>query len=467
MRVLGGRMLSATVIGGIVSAWSGVLATTEPAAQRKPTFASDIAPIVVSRCAPCHRPGQAAPFSLLSYDDVRARGKDIVAATQSRLMPPWLATQGKGFPPIQDDPRLTDKQIATIARWVDTGMPSGDLRRMPAPPPVPLSWPLGTPDITIELPHRIPVPAGTSSLSVNVVVPLGFPTDLWIGAVDYEAGASRVVRHARVFLAPPDLPVADDDVLPGVAGLLGSGSLENYSDRLFTAARALVDLGGWVPGLARRVLPNDLAVRAPAQSNVVVQLHLQPGLEDAAEDGRVGIYFAKPLARRAVKPVDIPPAFGIAAGLSIPAGDRRFVLKDSLVLPVDVEAVGARGHAHLLARDMTMTAALPAGATQGLLRIDQWNVDWPDSYYFTAPVRLPKGTTIRVEIAYDNSSENPRNLFSPPRRVTWGRLSVGEMGSMALLIAAPSAADARAIDDALAAHLREQLLRHTDPRGRF
>ena len=374
-------MLAAIAACAIASAWGGALEATVPAAQRKPTFASDIAPIVLARCAPCHRPGQAAPFSLLSYDDVRAKGKEIVEAAQSRSMPPWLATQGLGFPSIQDDPRLTDKQIAAIARWVDNGMPSGDLRRMPTPPPVPQSWPLGTPDITMALPRRVPVPAGMSSLSVNVVVPLGFPTDLWIGAVDYEAGASHVVRHARLFLAPPDLMVADDDVLPGVGGLLGGGSLENYSDRLFTAARAVVDLGGWVPGLARRFLPDDLAIRAPARSNVVVQLHLQPGLEDAAEEGRVGIYFAKPLSRKAVKPLDIPPAFGIAEGLSIPADDRRFMLKDSLVLPVDVEAVGARGHAHLLARDMTMTAVLPTGATQGLLRIEKWNVDWPDTYY--------------------------------------------------------------------------------------
>jgi hypothetical protein len=123
-----------------------------------------------------------------------------------------------------------------------------------------------------------------------------------------------------------------------------------------------------------------------------------------------------------------------------------------------VEAVGARAHAHYAARDMTMTAALPGGTTKGLLRIADWNVDWPDTYYFKAPVRLPKGTAIRVDIAYDNSADNPRNLFTPPRRLTWGRLTVGEMGSMTLLVASPSAADAKAIDDAIAAHLREQLL---------
>ena len=87
MRAVRGRGPAAIVIGGLVCAWgaAGVVAT--PDAQRRPTFAADIAPIVLARCAPCHRPGQAAPFSLLSYDDVRAKGKDIVDATRARLMP--------------------------------------------------------------------------------------------------------------------------------------------------------------------------------------------------------------------------------------------------------------------------------------------------------------------------------------------------------------------------------------------
>jgi hypothetical protein len=107
---------------------------------------------------------------------------------------------------------------------------------------------------------------------------------------------------------------------------------------------------------------------------------------------------------------------------------------------------------------MTMTATLPNGTERGLLRIDRWNVDWPESYFFAAPVRLLKGTAIRVEIVYDNSAANPRNLFSPPRRVGWGRLSVGEMGSMTLLITAPAGPDAQTLDAAVAQHLRDQLL---------
>jgi mono/diheme cytochrome c family protein len=458
MRAAIGRTLTVAALAGCGYGWAGALADAMPDAQRNPNFASDVAPLVLDRCAPCHRPGRAAPFPMLSYDDVRSRGKDIAAAVAARRMPPWPATQGPGFPALLDDPRLTDKQIEMIARWVRNGMPAGNLRRAPVPPPFPMPWPLGTPDITIDLPYRIAVPAGADT-TVTVVVPLGFPADLWMGAIDYEPGASGVVRDARFFLAPPDLEIASGDLLPGVGGLLGAGSLENYGDRLFAAARGLTDLGAWTPGLARRMLPGDLAIRAPERANIVLQLHLRAGVTDTTEDGRIGVYFAGPLARTAVTPIEVPPASGMVAGLSIPAGEPRFVLADALVLPVDVRAVGARAYAHALARDMTMTAALPDGTTRGLLRIDQWNPGWPATGYFTAPMRLPKGTAIRVEIAYDNSAGNPRNLFTPPRPVVWGRTSVGEMGGMTLLVAGLSPEDAQAIDDAVAAHLRDQLLR--------
>jgi hypothetical protein len=232
----------------------------------------------------------------------------------------------------------------------------------------------------------------------------------------------------------------------------------NYSDGLFAAARGLVDLGAWVPSLARRLMPDNLAVRVPPRWNLVVQMHLRQGSADAIETGRIGVYFAKPLARRAVKPITVPPALGIASGLSIPAGAARYVLRDSFVLPVAVEAVGARAFAHALGRDLTMRAQLPDGSLRGLLRIDRWNEDWPDSYYFVTPIKLPKGTAIQVEIAYDNSADNPRNIFSPPRRVGWGRMTVGEVGGMTLLIASPSADDIKALDDAAAQHLKEQLL---------
>ena len=456
------ELAAAIVLAAAASAWTTAGADRANAAgeaQRNPTFARDIAPLVYARCMPCHRAGQPAPFPLSSYDDVRAKAKDILIAIRDRRMPPWSATQGPGFPALVDDPRLTDRQIATIATWVSHGMPPGSLRDIPTPPILSSSpWPLGLPDVTITLPRPISVSAGGSDEYRNVVIPLDFPADVAITAIDYLPEPGSVLRHARFFSAPPDLTIADTDPLPGVGGLLGSGSLERYGDQLLAAAGALVDLGAWTPGFARRSLPEGLALRLPAKAVLVIQMHLHPGNIDAIEDGRVGVYFSKPTPHRVLRALGVPPALGIASGLSLPAGDRVVRLTDTFTLPIDVDAVGARGDAQLLGHDLTMTAVPPARPPQGLLRIGEWDPEWPGMYFFSAPVHLPKGTILRSEIVYDNAVTNPRQMFSPPRRVFWGRLPSGEIGAITLLILRPSEREESVLDAEVGRHLREALL---------
>ncbi|HEX5070929.1 MAG TPA: hypothetical protein VFV78_12005 [Vicinamibacterales bacterium] len=461
------RLATAILLVVAVSAWTGARADIDAGGQRNPTFAKDIAPLVYTQCMPCHRIGQPSPFPLATYDDVRAKGAEVARAVEARLMPPWLATQGPDFPAIAGDRRLTDRQIKTFATWVAHGMPAGPARDIPMPPSLSSSpWPLGLPDMTIGLPRAIAVPAGGSDDYRNVIVPLDFPADVAISAIDYLPGENSVLRHARFFAAPAELAISDSDPLPGISGLLGSGSLENYGDRLLAAADALLDLGAWTPGMARRFLPEGLALRIPARFVLVIQMHLRPGGIDAIENGRVGLYFAKPASYRFVQPLAIPPAFGIASGLNVPAGQAAFSFSDTFMLPIDVEAVGARGDANLLAQTMTLTAAPGMGVNgvpskwkaTGLLKIADWNADWPESYFFTKPIHVPRGAVLRSAITYDNSASNPRNLFTPPRRTMWGRVPVGEMGTMTLLIVQPAAADATLLKDAVARRLREQLM---------
>jgi mono/diheme cytochrome c family protein len=455
--ILAGASIAAT-------AWLGgaVMRAERPArrAAAPPTFAGDIAPIVYANCTVCHRPGQAAPFPLISYDDVRKHGKTIVDVVTRRYMPPWHASRADGFPEFRDERRLTDKQIATFAEWVAADMPAGDITRAPRPPIFTSGWALGVPDMELNLPAPIRVPEDGPDQYRNIVVSVDLPDDRWITAIDFEPSARAVVHHALFFVGPSTAVVNADDAVPGLAGrLLGArgGQRAGAGRGLGAADEAWGGLGGWVPGVTPRFFPDGVAQPFPKHSNLVIQLHLHPSGKPEVEDGRLALYFAKKPPDKTLTGIQVPPLFGFALGIDIPAGERDYTRRDSFELPVAVEMFGARGHAHYLCREMKMTATLPDGSTKGLLWIKDWDFGWQDSYFYKTPLRLPKGTKVDVTLVYDNSEHNPRNPRNPPQRVGWGRESFDEMGSMTLLVAAPTGADREALRAAEVQHFRQQL----------
>jgi hypothetical protein len=445
---------ASTVVGvGMLSAAASV--------GSSPTFATDIAPIVYSHCVVCHRPGQAAPFALLTYDDVKKRGKLIESVTERRVMPPWHATAAPGFPEFRDERRLSTTEIATIKHWVEQGMPAGDLAKVPQPPAFQSGWTLGEPDRVLSFSQPIDVPADGPDLYRNVALTLDLPSDAWMTAIDYEPSARRVVHHALFFLVPAteSSRLNENDALPGLGGrgqIFGRGRGGSRGNTRGRQEDPASGIGGWVPGMTPQFYPEGVAQPVPAHTNVVVQLHLHPSGKIEHEQGRIAIYLSKKAPEKSLAGVQVPPAFGVAMGIDIPAGERRYEIHDSFTLPVDVEALGARGHAHYLAKEMKLTATLPDGSTKGLLWIGNWDFGWQDSYFYKRPFTLPKGTTIDATIAYDNSSDNLRNPNAPPKRVQWGRGSTDEMGSMTLLVAAPRGGDRDELRQAQAAHLREQ-----------
>jgi Flp pilus assembly protein TadD len=139
----------------------------------------------------------------------------------------------------------------------------------------------------------------------------------------------------------------------------------------------------------------------------------------------VGLYFSE------TPPTRIPTVVKLESkAIDIPANDAAYVIEDSYVLPVDVEAASVYPHAHYLATKMEGSATLPDGGVVPLLSIPQWNIRWQDQYRYQTPIDLPRGTTLRMRFVYDNSAANPNNRFMPPRRISWGPLSTDEMGAL-------------------------------------
>ena len=442
-RLLFLALASAVVLTPLVgqSQSSRTPAARQAAPAARITFAETIAPIVYANCVTCHRPGEAAPFPLISYEDVAKRGALIAKVTESRYMPPWHAEPG--FGEFVGERRLTDAQIATIAAWVKQGMPRGDETRMPKLPEFPADgWRLGQPDLILEMPIAFDVPASGPDVFRNFVIPTKLTEDKWVRGIEFRPSARKVVHHA-IFAQVPGGSRANVD---GVDGRPGFGGLSavGFMDRTDPG------LGGWVPGAQPAMFTEGIVSRLPKGSDFLLQVHFHPSGKAEFEKSLIGIYFAENGGQKDLASVQLPAVFGLGAGIDIPPGEKQFTIKDSFTLPGDAKVYNAFAHAHYLAKQMKAEATLPDGSTRPLIWIRDWDFNWQDGYSYKKPFILPKGTRIDVTLTYDNSSDNPRNPISPPRRAIFGEQSFDEMGTIGFEVEIVNKAEVDAFHDALA-----------------
>ena len=431
------------------------------------TFNKDIAPILFNNCASCHRPGEAAPFQLLSYADARKRAKQLAAVTESRYMPPWKADHSDYA--LKGDRRLTSDQIGLIRQWADEGAIEGTS----ALPPIPTfvdGWQLGKPDLVVKMSEAFTVPGDGPDIYRNFALPLGISEDKWVRAIEFRPSARTVVHHSLFFFDASGSArrMDEQDPMPGYSGGMGgiSRSIGGFGarGRVTQDGTAKTDstfgsLGGWAVGGQPKELPEDLAWFLPKGSDLVLSTHFHPSGKSETEISTVGIHFAKRPPSKRFAGVQLPALFGFFSGIEIPAGEKAYTIADSFTLPVDVRGIGVGAHAHYLAKQMKMTATLPNGEKKTLLAINDWDFSWQDQYQFSRPVDLPRGTKLDVTISYDNSAENPRNPSSPPRRVTWGEGSTDEMGSMSLMLVATNEADLPKLQSAYRDHVRNSMFK--------
>ena len=384
----------------------------------RPTFNGQVASIIYRNCSTCHRPGEAAPFSLLSYRDAATHGALIAAATSARIMPPWRAEPGSYA--YRDERRLSDADIATLQAWVSGGMPEG-AGKAPEPPQFTSGWRLGEPDLVIEMPAAYHLKADGPDIYRNIAVQLGLTEDKWITAIEMRPTAREEFHH-DLYLADPNGRVhlkENEGTEPGFGGMRADG--------------ATMPLGGWAVGAQPQFFPEGLALRLPQGSDLVIQYHFHPTGRPEAEKSVIGLHFAKTPPSRNMLAIQLPPVYSLFSGLDIPAGEKDFVIRDSYTLPVDIDAAGVSAHAHYLATKMKITATLPDGEVKTLLSIGDWNFNWQDQYFFKDMVALPRGTRLDAEIHWNNSAGNPNNPANPPVRVTWGEQSKDEMGALTLI----------------------------------
>ncbi len=390
------------------------------------TFSEHIAPIVYGNCSTCHRPGQVAPFSLLTYEDTVKRGRTMVEATRTRYMPPWKPDAG--WMSYRDERHLSDTQISLSQQRVAGGMLQADPAKAPPQPKFPDGWQLGPPDLILEMPTAFTVPADGEDIYRNFVLPTGLTEDKWVRAIEMKPSARPVVHHALFYpnTGAEARALNGKDGQPGFPGL---GSL-------FTSQGASAlsgGLGGWVPGTTPQYLPDGVTMALPKGSDVLIQTHFHPNGAAQSEKTVIGLYFG-PKPARDLTQLQVPAAFGIQAHIDIPAGESDYKVRGSFTLPTDVDAVSVSAHSHYLGKSAKLTATLPTGEVKVLLWIKNWDFGWQDQYLFKNLLPLPKGTRLDGEYTYDNSAANIKNPNSPPKRVKWGEQSTDEMGSLILMV---------------------------------
>src|SRR6266478_6702466 len=391
-----------------------------PAAQQA-TFNRDIAPIVFRYCAPCHRPGEAGPFPLLTYGDAKARARQIAVVTSKRFMPPWLPeTQELRF---ADELRLSDEQIGLIQKWVEQGAAEGAPADLPPTPQFVAGWQLGRPDEIIEAEKPYTLPASGSDMYWNFIFRTPVNGTRWLRAMEIRPGDKRVVHHANILVdrnqSARRMETEPRAGFPGMELKIESETFDPDSHFFF-----------WKPGTVPRPEPEGMSVRLDKDTDLVLNIHLQPSGKAEKIHPTLGLYFTdKPATHFPVllqlendRQLDIPP------------DEKHFLVTDEFTLPVDVDLLAIYPHAHYLGKDLQALAKFPDGRSETLIHIPDWNLSWQAVYRYSQPVKLPKGTTISMNFAYDNSDGNIRNPNDPPQRVVAGNRAVDEMAHLWLQV---------------------------------
>jgi Copper type II ascorbate-dependent monooxygenase, C-terminal domain len=365
------------------------------------TFTKQIAPLMFDRCAACHRPGESAPFSLLTYADVKRHATQIAAVTKSRFMPPWLPDAG---PKFEGERRLTPSEIAMIQSWVEAGTPEGDPRDLPPAPKFTQGWQLGEPDLVVRMQRTYSLPAGATDVFRNFVLPVSMPATRYVKAVEIRPGNKKVVHHANLLIDHTRSSRALDgqDGQPGFPGM----DINIESDVFDPDGHFLF----WKPGTVPFVEAGGMSWRLDKDTDLVLNMHLQPSGKPETIDASIGLYFTgKPPAR-------FPMLLQLEhdGALDIAAGKQDFVVMDEFKLPLDVNVLGVYPHAHYLGKDLLAFAVLPNGEKRTLIHIQHWDLNWQAVYRYQQPVALPKGAVIRMRYTYDNSGDNVANPNHPP-----------------------------------------------------
>lgn len=372
------------------------------------TFHKDVLPVLQAKCQGCHRPGEAAPFSLLSYKEARPWAKAMREAVLSKRMPPWFADPHVGK--FVNDWSLKDEDIKTLASWAELGAPEGNPTDGKPNPVFTNGWRISQPDLVIEMPEPYAVPTSGTIEYTYYIVPTGLTEDKWVRMAEARPGDRSVVHHIIAFIREPGSKwMANYPV--GKAFVPNRKNGEGSADGM---------LAGYAPGTLPLQLRPGQAMLLKAGSEIVFQMHYTANGKAATDRSKVGLVFATEPVKQRVHTLAVQNRKFV-----IPAGVPNHEVPASVTLGSEVELLDLLPHMHVRGKAAEMKAVYPTGEEEKLLSI-RYDFNWQLSYRFAPGKMMPKGTRIEGVNSYDNSANNKFNP-DPKVDVKWGDQSWEEM----------------------------------------
>jgi hypothetical protein len=420
---------------------------TKPPAKSV-TFTKDVAPILFRNCVECHRPGEAAPMSLLSYADARPWAKSIREKVASREMPPWHA--GSHSADFKNDRRLSQEEIDTILAWTDEGAKEGPVDDLPPAPKFADGWSIGQPDVVLQMPEEFTLEASGADEYQYFQIPTNFSEDRYVQAIEARPGNRKIVHHIIAFLEEPsNEPALSREEAAKLRAKIERESIR-YRDGFLSRVKADAPVtndacqlpnggGGWsldtsqraalmsqlvvyAPGREPNVWEPGVVKRIPAGAKIILQVHYSKVAGSVQKDrSSVGMIFAKG------KPTaEVTSQMIFNAYFQIPPGAERHRATACWTAPKDIRVLALMPHMHMRGFAMELKVVYPDGAGKTLLDVPKYDFSWQTNYSLKQPLTVPKGSRFVLTATFDNSAKNKYNP-DPAKAVRWGDPTYDEM----------------------------------------
>jgi mono/diheme cytochrome c family protein len=394
-------------------------AKARPAAAggERVTYCRQVARILQANCQTCHRPGEAGPFPLMTYQDAAAWAEAIGEAVREGRMPPWHADPASGT--FANDRRLSDADRAALQAWLDQGCPEGDPADLPVPRRYTPGWCIGQPDEVIAMNKEVQVPAQAPRGGLPykyVLAGQPFTQDRWVCAAEVRPGDRSLVHHINVYVLRPGkkAPPPGDEL----DERLGKHLFEDPSEE---SLKDTPEFASYAPGDSLFELPPGMAKRIPKGSQLVFELHYVPNGKGTGDRSRIGLKY-----------LDGPPRHEVMNGIAvcwtflILPGAANHRVTATTTFDRDSFLLALSPHMHLRGKSFEYRLVRPDGTEQVLLSVPRYDFNWQTNYVLARPVHVPAGSKLECTAVYDNSSANPNNP-NPMALVHWGDQSWDEM----------------------------------------